>query len=117
MKPISLILYGILPLAHSTVLGCTPHADRSPDRCGPNMQLTPTSNFCVSIPNEITKIGGGYFMAKKDIRGALGGELCIVQKDSYLTLLPPGGVIDGQEAALFAGNDGCVVRLAFRLRN
>jgi hypothetical protein len=79
------------------------------------MQITPTSNFCVLVPNEIAKLGRGRFRAKGDLRGLMGREVCIAKKNSYLTLLPADGVEEGKEAALFSADDGCVVQLAIRL--
>ena len=83
------------------------------DRCGKNLHPTPTSNFCVSVPNELEKGSFGYMWAKNDIKGYAGESNCSIKKGEYVVLLPPGGVEDGVTKLLFASKDGCIAKLRF----
>jgi len=115
VKSFSPLLFRIAPLSLFVLIACKPKAEIHEDRCGPNLQLTPTSNFCVSTPQEVTKQTPSIFIAKKDIEGINGKSTCHVKKGDFLRLLPPGGVKEGKEAALFSADNGCVVQLAFHI--
>ena len=83
----------------------------TPDRCGEYLHLTPTSNYCVSMPKEVDKVIPNYIKTNRSIRGRLGKESCLIRKGEYVTLLPPGGVAHGVKESFFASIDGCVISL------
>ena len=84
---------------------------RIADRCGENLHLTPTSNYCVSMPREVDKAVPDYLIANRSIKGRLGKESCLIKKGDYVTLLPPGGIASGVKESLFASKNGCVTSL------
>lgn len=84
------------------------------DRCGPNLHLTPTSNFCVSLPKELGKGTPTHFRANRPIRGAIGQSGCEIKKGQYVTLVVPERLQDGVNEATFVSTQGCIVRLKWR---